>query len=62
MMSIFDYINRHLLINPSYPIRTDLGSFELYKMNNPTYFDYMNQFLDVWGEYNPKTIYVVGTD
>ena len=58
----FDYINRHLLINPSYPIRTDLGSFELYKINNPTYFDYMNQFLDVWGEYNPNTIYVVGTD
>lgn len=57
----FDYVNSHLQKNPSYPIRTDLGSFELYRTDNPTFKDYMNQFLDVYGDYDPNSMYVVGT-
>lgn len=57
----FDYVNQFLLRNPSYPIRTDLGSFELYRTDNPSFQDYMSQFLDVYGDYNPNTMYVVGT-
>lgn len=57
----FDFINRHLRANPSYPVRTDLGSFELYNVNNPTYEDYMNQFVEPLGRYNDKYMYIIGT-
>lgn len=57
----FDMVNEHLKTNPSYPVRTDLGSYELYRTNNPSYWDYMSQFVENLNTYNPESMYVVGT-
>lgn len=55
-----DMINEYLKNNPSWLMRTDLGSFDQYRLDSPTLREYLRQYMEHPSENDPN-VYVVGT-
>jgi hypothetical protein len=55
-----DSLNTYLQQHPSWIIRNDLGSFDQYKLDNPTFEDYLKQYFEHPSQDDPN-VYAVGT-
>lgn len=53
-------LNDRLKENPSWLVRPDLGSFELYRTDNPTLEQYLKQYMERTSPEDPN-VYTVGT-
>lgn len=55
-----DSLNNYLSKNPSWLVRPDLGSFNQYRLDNPSLKDYLKQYFEHPKEDDPN-VYTVGT-
>lgn len=55
-----DSLNTYLSKNPSWLVRPDLGSFNQYRLDNPSLKDYLKQYFEHPKEDDPN-VYTVGT-
>lgn len=55
-----DSLNSHLAKEPMWLMRTDLGSFDKYRLGNPSLKDYLTQYFEHPNENDPN-VYTVGT-